>query len=123
MFCYNCSKKIKDNTKFCQYCGARQPERLAESEADIRDVKHTKESKVAKEKDSSNFIMTGLIFVAGIVIIALLYVLKNYHTCGWCDKAFVGTAYYDAMDSDVIICEDCARDYYWGLDYTRFRLP
>ncbi len=100
MFCYQCSKIIKDDSKFCQYCGAVQ--------------------EVGKKGQLSKGTMVSIVFVA-VVLVSIFYGLTNIHTCDWCDSTYLGSGYYDSWDPDEIMCEDCAKDYYRGMDYTRFK--
>jgi hypothetical protein len=43
MFCRNCGKEIPDNTEYCRYCGAQQPQKAASSPAS-QDTAPTKKS-------------------------------------------------------------------------------
>lgn len=97
MFCYQCSKIIKDDSKFCQYCGAVQ--------------------EVEKKWKPSK----GVIICIALIIVFVVF-LSNIHTCDWCDRTYFGGGYYDSFDAKDIMCEDCAQDYYRGIDYTRFKV-
>lgn len=113
MFCSECSKIIKQGSKFCKYCGAVQQEAIFKDANEIvkKDVK-------TYEKNRG----LGSFVIAAACVVGIVLLLSNIHKCDWCGKQYIGTSYYDAWDSEDTMCEDCAREYYMGIDYTRFRV-
>lgn len=109
-YCPSCGKEIQEDTKFCKYCGESN-----DAEDNIsNNTSYTRKKLTVQEK------VLNIAFGVA-VIIGLFLVITNYHECDRCDKKYVGAAYYNAFDYD-IYCEDCAKDYYRGTDYTRFKV-
>ena len=121
MFCSECGKKISENSKFCKYCGASMKS-MAEDDASV--IKNYSLSDYTASKRKTSIESGSWIKCAAIVgvCILLISIFSNYHECDRCDKQYVGDAYFDCMDADYIMCEDCAKSYYMGLNYTQFRV-
>lgn len=109
-YCPGCGKEIQEDTKFCKYCG----------ESNVTEDNISNNTSYIRKKLTVQEKVLNIAFGAA-VIIGLYLVITNYHECDRCDKKYVGAAYYDAFDYD-IYCEDCAKDYYRGIDYTRFKV-
>lgn len=121
MFCCNCGKEIKEDMKFCKYCGALQKNISIKTNEKI--VKNEVESNVAhtKKKLSGKGKYMILVFLV-LAVVGGIVTIKNYHECNWCGEKYVGASYYDAWDNDITMCEDCAKQYYQGLNYTQFKI-
>ncbi len=69
--------------------------------------------------------MSSILWIIGALVIPIILVVAfvnaNSHKCGWCGKTFLGTAYYEAGGNEnTILCEDCAKKYYEGVDYSLY---
>lgn len=120
MICSNCSREIKEGVKFCQYCGASQ-----QSESDVSTISSfsLEDYPIEKSKqNSSGKSKTKIIIVASAIVVVMLLLFGNIHTCERCNNTYMGAMYYDSWNPDETMCEDCAKHYYMGLDYTRFKV-
>ncbi|VVB75064.1 zinc-ribbon domain protein [Candidatus Tiddalikarchaeum anstoanum] len=71
MFCEDCGKEIKDNAKFCKYCGAKvvveeKPEEVVREEA----------APESKPKKSKFLLILGLLLLLVLFLLLYLY-LRN----------------------------------------------
>lgn len=62
-----------------------------------------------------------LIAVAAVLMCCLVGCGSN-GTCTSCGKTIHGSAYGDPFDSNVRMCEDCARKFYMGFDIDNFKI-
>lgn len=103
-FCTKCGKKLDEDERFCSNCGTP--------------VMETEFKKYYDGEKRKKVFFTA----AGIIAVLLvLFLATNRSTCDWCGKEFFGKGYYDIWDTDVTICEDCARDYYTLLPYKNYK--
>ena len=120
MFCVECKKIIKEGSKYCKYCGASQESIIEEPESVIRRFSMDDYKNQAKRRRISGKFVGIFVGILCVFIVGVLYVMSNYHECDWCDRQYVGAAYYDAWSQKDTLCEDCAKQYYSGFDYTRY---
>ncbi len=118
MFCMNCGNKLEDDSRFCTVCGA--------SIKGTNDTKVNREAETINKSDEtiqnrgSKKIPWGFI-TFGAVIIGVIVLLVNIHTCDWCHKTYVGAQYYDMWDTSELMCKDCALQYYMGPGYKNYK--
>lgn len=118
MFCMNCGNKLEDDSRFCTSCGA--------SIKGTNDAKVKQDSEIINKgnelisKKEDKKVPWGVITI-GAVIIGVIVLLVNIHTCDWCKKTYVGAQYYDMWDTSELMCEDCALQYYMGPEYKNYK--
>lgn len=110
-FCIKCGKQLESDERFCSACGAP----IAKSNV-VRENSDLKNQSTSEKLENDNDqVKSGKVrwmIVGLLVILLILFCGSSRNTCDWCGKAFFGSGYYDILDSDVTICEDCAKDYY-----------
>ena len=118
MICLNCNQSIKDGSFFCQYCGTRQQDSVISLTTEAT----KSNTEVAHHRGRRKKL--GWLIIAAIVAILVIGIIliNNYHVCDWCDKKYIGAAYYEAWDYEEIMCEDCAKNYYRGLNYKSYKV-
>ena len=63
-----------------------------------------------------------ILFLAVTLLLGLFTACGAKYTCYDCGKT-TSKAFYDySADKERVLCEDCAREYWMPLDYTRFRV-
>lgn len=113
MFCMNCGSKLEEGSKFCDICGAN----VGLGEGDR--IKAKVENNRDEQKEPKKVPWGILITVA--VVVGVIAILLNTHTCTWCNRTYVGPQYYDVWDSSELMCEKCAQEYYMGFPYENYR--
>lgn len=116
MFCFRCGKNVDEGVRFCKYCG---------QELHKSNVENNEQQKMQGNERTDESSGHGLTVIAMALLIAIIgvgYAYVNFHVCDRCDKKYVGDAYFDAWDSDFLMCEECAKAYYRGINYTQFKV-
>lgn len=114
MFCMKCGTELEEGSKFCTACGA--------SVKGISGVKAEREIPLEGSGTSRvgrKLPWGGIVF--GAVIIGVIILFANIHTCDWCHKTYVGAQYYDMWDINELMCKDCALEYYMGPGYKNYK--
>ena len=106
MFCMKCGNKLEEDSKFCTACGS--------------DIKSSNNNVLKKASEENGQKKGKIIAVVG-VIIGIIVLLVNTHTCEWCNKTYVGAQYYDVWDTSEVMCKDCALKYYMGSGYKNYK--
>ncbi len=112
MYCPKCWKENKETAKFCQYCGCKLN----------RTNLQTSLPNVDKEKDA----LRGGLFIFGIIAVIVLIVgvlvARPPLRCDYCGKTIWGHAYTEEYDNGTVMCEQCAKKYYMGFDYSAYQI-
>lgn len=124
-YCSKCGVQLDENAQFCTACGAKTKQNTPKSsvaEPAPALVQSAERGSAAKGgKDSKKTIR--FIGIAAILLIVFLIVwMATGKTCDFCDKAYHGASYYDAFDPNIIMCEQCAKEYYAPLPYKQYRV-
>lgn len=72
-------------------------------------------------KKTTGKIFTLIIALMLLTFTATLTACGKKYTCDWCGKR-VSVAYYDPFDTDEVMCEDCAKQYFAPLPYSAYRI-
>lgn len=88
MFCENCGKEIKDENKFCPYCGAsvqpeqnsEQPEQSAQPEQNSEQPEQSAQPEQNSEqpKKKKTAAVIGIIAMAAVIIIGIIAAVKMF---------------------------------------------
>lgn len=73
MFCKNCGKKIKENSKFCNQCGAD-----VNASIDSQNIVTPKINKVSKPKNNKNVIIIVVIVVIFLAVIGGILLIGGF---------------------------------------------
>ena len=124
-FCTKCGAQNEEDAVFCTACGDG-----AEAKGTESCGSETKPNRRCLQQDG------------GISLRKRPFPLGRFHCCGlqqwlcflpsvfWvatakecdrCGKTYHGSGYYDSLDTNTVMCEDCAREYYAPFDYKAFR--
>ena len=118
MFCMNCGSKLEEDSRFCTACGAS-----VKGNGDIkirRDSEETNQVSKSGINTGRKKAPWGAITLC-VVIVGVILLLTNIHTCDWCHKTYVGAQYYDMWDTSELMCKDCALEYYMGPGYKNYK--
>lgn len=108
MFCMKCGNKLEEGSKFCTACGAS-----------VKGGDDTRSNETLESSDGKK-VPWGII-TFGAVMVGVIMLLVNIHTCDWCHKTYVGAQYYDLWDTTELMCKDCALEYYMGPGYKNYK--
>lgn len=122
-FCTKCGAQNEGDAVFCIACGAalKKKEQRAAAVEQGQAAAPAQEKAISPRKQS--FPWTGLIAAAAAVAVLLAIASWNASAkeCDRCGRTYHGSGYYDSMDTDIVMCEDCAREYYAPFNYKAFR--
>ena len=121
MFCSMCGKEIKDNVKFCKYCGTPQ-QIFSEMSEENHENNNSTEIEGVNKKSGAGGVIAVVVIMAIIVTYVIVWFANNSRICDRCGNNIMGIAYYDALDYEEIMCEDCAKEYYAPFPYTGYKV-
>ncbi len=115
-YCIKCGEKLDNDAKFCTKCG----EKIQTDGSLYKPPIGVPDEPEGAESDPESKVKKSLVklmaFIAIVIIIAVIAVyLQSGFVCDLCGKQCYGKSYRDMWDSDSYFCEDCAREYYWGI--------
>lgn len=116
MFCTKCGSKVEDGSRFCDTCGERVSSERIDNMDIIKKEIENKFGELMKRKK----IPWKIIGVAAVAVLAAV-ILLNTHKCGWCNRVYVGAQYYDPLDQNELMCEECAKDYFQLIPYKNYK--
>ena len=116
--CIFCGTYSEEDEPFCVNCGAdlqrkivRTPKKES-SRGDEKDINSNRES------DFSKYV-PWLTLASGVILVIML--IANSHECDRCHETFIGDSYYATFGTYDSMCEDCAKEYYRGINYKNYK--
>lgn len=141
-FCTKCGKQLDANERFCTACGEPVEQEPPKTKAQMHwcgkcgtylgtgsrcpncdKATVTTGGAAAAKSHLSEMVLRNLVMAAVFVVLLgiVFWWLSTEKRCGNCKKTFHGAAYYDSFDRHFIMCEDCAREYYYPFDYHPYK--